>query len=59
MRNEKINEVKKKREQQKNGSDSESDDYDTDLSDVFKGHNVKPYNIQNETDAWSLVESVA
>ena len=52
-RNEKINEVKKKREKQKkeNDSDEESDDY-MDLQDVFKGHNLKPFSIANEIKAW-------
>lgn len=52
-RNEKINEVKRKREKQKkeNESDDESDDY-MDLQDVFKGHNLKPFDISNEIKAW-------
>ena len=35
-------------------SDEDSDDY-LDLQDVFKGHNLRPYNIQNETKAWELI----
>ena len=51
-RNEKINEVKKKREdQKKEDSEEDSDDF-LDLQDVFKGHNVKPYNTQTEEAAW-------
>lgn len=43
-RNDKINEVKKKRELQKqNDSEEDSDDM-LDLAEVFKGHNVKPFN---------------
>lgn len=59
-RNEKINEVKKKREKQKkeNESDDESDDY-MDLQDVFKGTNLKPFNIQNEIQCWQLIAATA
>ena len=58
-RNEKISEVKQKREQmKKNDSDEDSDDL-LDLQDVFKGHNIKPHSVANEIAAWQLIKTVA
>lgn len=58
-RNEKISEVKKKREEQKKEDSEEDSDDMLDLQDVFKGHNVKPYNPQTEIAAWELIKDVA
>lgn len=57
-RSEKISEVKKKREERKDDSEEDSDDV-LDLQDVFKGHNVKPFDAQNEAAAWQLIKDVA
>ena len=40
--------------------DSDSDSSEgLDLSDVFKGHNVKPYDIPSEKKMWQHVKSIA
>lgn len=59
-RNEKINEIKKKRELNKKLSDSDIDSDDhLDLQDVFKGHNIKPFSIKNETNTWLMIKWTA
>lgn len=55
-RNERINEVKRRRAQGKTfNSDSESSE-GLDLEDVFKGHNVRYYNVAAEVAMWKLVK---
>lgn len=58
-KNEKVLEVRKKREERKKEDSEEDSDDALDLADVFKGHNVKPYNIQNECAAWQLLKDAA
>lgn len=55
-RNEKVNEIKKKRESNRKTMDSDSDSSEgLDLADVFKGHNVKAYDIPSEKKMWQFV----
>jgi hypothetical protein len=42
----------------KEDSEEDSDDL-LDLQDVFKGHNIKPYDAKNEAAAWQLIKEVA
>ena len=58
-RHEKVAEVREKREAQKKADSEEDSDDALDLADVFKGHNVKPYNIQSEWAAWQLLKEAA
>lgn len=58
-RNDKINEVKKKREEQKKIQLEDDSEDELDLQDVFKGHNIKAYNAQTEEATWQLIKQVA
>ena len=58
-RNEKISEIKQKREQDKRYDSEEDSDDMYDLQDAFKAHNIKAYSISNEMAAWQLIKEVA
>ena len=59
-RNEKINEIKRKREANRKTMDSDSDSDDNlDLVDVFRGHNVKYFNHESETVMWDEIKRMA
>lgn len=59
-RNEKINEVKKRRAAQRKVMDSDSESSEgLELDDVFKGHNVKYFDVKSETKMWTEIKDMA
>lgn len=59
-RNEMINAVKKRRAANRKVMDSDSESSEgLELEDVFKGHNVKYYDVKSETRMWQEIKDMA